>query len=188
MADLHRCMARAVRSVSPLGGASRVIAPSDDAARRIRIFFPALSPVVWPHPEPEPAAAGRAVRVLVPGAMSLAKGLEVLEACVADSARRNLGLFFRVLGFVARPMATWPQAPLSISGEFADGTLDALIAAEGGDVCFFPAQCPEVFSYTLSQRTTRGCRSSPRESVRYRSGSPPRREGAWCPGMRAQER
>jgi len=133
-----------------LGGASRVIAPSEDAARRIRIFFPPLSPVVWPHPEPEPAAAGRAVRVLVPGAMSLAKGLEVLEACVADSARRNLGLFFRVLGFVARPMATWPQAPLSISGEFADGTLDALIAAEGGDVCFFPAQCPEVFSYTLS--------------------------------------
>jgi len=28
--------------------------------------------------------------------------------------------------------------------------LDALIAAGVGDVCFFPAQCPEVFSYTLS--------------------------------------
>jgi hypothetical protein len=46
--------------------------------------------------------------------------------------------------------AVWPQAPLSISGEFPPGKLQELIALEGGDVVFFPAQCPEIFSYTLS--------------------------------------
>jgi hypothetical protein len=88
--------------------------------------------------------------VLVPGALSIAKGLEVLEACVADSGKRDLGLHFRVLGFVARPLKTWPEAPLTISGEFPPGRLADLIALEGGDVVFFPAQCPEIFSYTLS--------------------------------------
>ena len=133
-----------------LGAAARVIAPSADAARRIAAFFPEVSPVTWPHPEDSPPSRPAPVRVLVPGAISIAKGLEVLEACVADAAGRGLGLHFRVLGFVARAMKTWPEAPLSISGEFPPGRLAELIALEGGDVVFFPAQCPEIFSYTLS--------------------------------------
>jgi hypothetical protein len=103
-----------------------------------------------PHPEYSPHRLTLPVRVLVPGAISIAKGLEVLEACVADSTARNLGLHFRVLGFVARPLRTWPDAPLTISGEFPPGKLAELMALEGGDVVFFPAQCPEIFSYTLS--------------------------------------
>jgi glycosyltransferase involved in cell wall biosynthesis len=130
--------------------ASRVIAPSADCATRIAAFFPGIAPVIWPHPEGEPPAIPRQVRVLVPGAISRAKGLDLLEACVADSAARNLGLHFRVLGFVGRPLATWPKAPLSISGEFPDGKLPDLMALERGDICFLPSQCPETFSYTLS--------------------------------------
>ena len=133
-----------------LRSASRVIAPSADCATRIAAFFPGIAPVVWPHPEGEPPEIPRQVRVLVPGALSRAKGLDLLEACVADSAARNLGLHFRVLGFVARPLATWPKAPLSISGEFPEGKLPDLMALERGDVCFLPSQCPETFSYALS--------------------------------------
>ena len=133
-----------------LRSASRVIAPSADSAKRIAAFFPGIAPVVWPHPEREPPENPPPIRVLVPGAISRAKGLDLLEACVADSAARNLGLHFRVLGYVARAMDTWPGAPLTISGEFPAGKLNELIALEGGDVCFFPAQCPEVFSYALS--------------------------------------
>jgi hypothetical protein len=109
-----------------------------------------VKPATWPHPEDAPPRLPSPVRVLVPGAISIAKGLEVLEACVADAAARDLGLHFRVLGFVARPLKTWPHAPLTISGEFPPGKLDELMALEGGDVVFFPAQCPEIFSYTLS--------------------------------------
>src|SRR6185312_7721280 len=67
-----------------LAGAQRVIAPSSDAARRIRRFFPAVSPLVWPHPEDPATSAVTPARVLVPGALSAAKGLDVLEACVRD--------------------------------------------------------------------------------------------------------
>ena len=133
-----------------LRGASRVIAPSADCAARIAAFFPGVAPLVWPHPEDDSPQIPRHLRVLIPGAISRAKGLDLLEACVADSAARNLGLHFRILGFVGRPLATWPQAPLSISGEFPEGTLPELMASEGGDVCFLPSQCPETFSYTLS--------------------------------------
>jgi glycosyltransferase involved in cell wall biosynthesis len=133
-----------------LRSASRVIAPSADCATRIAAFFPGIAPVVWPHPEGGSPEIPRQVRVLVPGAISRAKGMDLLEACVADSATRDLGLHFRVLGFVARPLATWPMAPLSISGEFPDGKLHELMAVERGDVCFLPSQCPETFSYTLS--------------------------------------
>jgi glycosyltransferase involved in cell wall biosynthesis len=138
-----------------LQGAARVIAPSGDCARRIARFFPGVQALLWPHPE-ERRAVSAPLRVLVPGAISHAKGMDILEACVADAAHRALPLHFRVLGFLARKLAVWPQAPVSIRGEFPEGRLDELIALERGDVCFFPVQCPETFSYTLSSALDSG--------------------------------
>ena len=133
-----------------LGKAERVIAPSRDAARRIGAFFPAVTPLVWPHPELDATPAAAPLRVLVTGAISPAKGLGLLEACVRDAAARALPLHFRVLGYLARPIPVWPQLPFSIAGEYRERDLDAMIALERGDAFFFPAQCPETFSYTLS--------------------------------------
>jgi glycosyltransferase involved in cell wall biosynthesis len=135
---------------SLLRDAARVIAPSEDSARRIAAFFPGVASVVWPHPEEAPRPARACARVLVPGAISTAKGIDVLEACVADALARGLPLHFRVLGFVGRPLPLWPQAPLSVRGEYPEGRLEELIAVEGGDVILFASQCPETFSYTLS--------------------------------------
>jgi len=132
-----------------LAAAGRVIAPSHEAARRLTTFFPSLTVHVWPHGEDE-APAAAPLRVLVPGAISPEKGVEVLAACVADAKRRQLPLFFRVLGYTSRPIAPWPAQPYSVSGEYPEGRLPALFAQERGDVVFFPAQCPETFSYTLS--------------------------------------
>jgi glycosyltransferase involved in cell wall biosynthesis len=139
-----------------LGAAGRVIAPSEDAATRIRSFFPDANVVVWPHPEGEPTAAPTPLRVLVPGAISPAKGLEVLEACVEDAAARGLPLHFRVLGFTARPIAAWPDRPYSFTGEYRESDLARLIALERGDAFFFPAQVPETYSYTLSAALATG--------------------------------
>lgn len=133
-----------------LAAAGRVIAPSMDCAGRVRRFLPSVAPVVWTHPR-GPAQAPRApLRVLVPGAISPAKGMALLEACVRDAAARGLPLHFRVLGYTARPLPPWPALPFSLTGEFEEGRLPELIALERGDVVFFPAQCPESFSYTLS--------------------------------------
>ena len=132
-----------------LAAAGRVIAPSREAARRLTTFFPSITVHVWPHGEDE-VPARLPVRVLVPGAISPEKGVEVLAACVADAKRRQLPLFFRVLGYTSRPIAPWPAQPYSVSGEYPEGRLPELLAQERGDAVFFPAQCPETFSYTLS--------------------------------------
>lgn len=133
-----------------LAAAGRVIAPSRDCAGRVRGFLPSVSPVVWSHPRGRARTLRKPLRVLVPGAISPAKGMALLEACVRDAAARDLPLHFRVLGYTARPLPSWPALPFSLTGEFDEGRLPELIALERGDVVFFPAQCPESFSYTLS--------------------------------------
>ena len=138
-----------------LESAHRVIAPSNDTAARMRAFFARVSPVVWAHPEDDPRVV-RTMRVLVPGAISPAKGLDVLATCVRDARDRALPLHFRVLGYVARPVGEWPQLPVSVSGEYREGDLEALVALERGDAFFFPAQCPETWSYTLSAALASG--------------------------------
>ena len=87
------------RSTRLLRGASRVVAPSEDAARRIRRHFPATRPVVEPHevpvgphhaalvPAPPPAPA----RVITVGAIGVEKGYDVLLDCARDAAARNFG-------------------------------------------------------------------------------------------------
>src|SRR6185312_12715116 len=118
--------------------------------RRIRRFFPAVSPVVWPHPEDPATSAVTPARVLVPGALSAAKGLDVLEACVRDAAARALPLHFRVLGYTARPIPAWPALPFSVSGVYREADLAELIALERGDVVFVPALVGETVADTLA--------------------------------------
>jgi glycosyltransferase involved in cell wall biosynthesis len=137
-----------------LGGATRVIAPSQDAARRIKRHFPGIAVEVWPHGDAAPAAAP-ALKVLVLGGVSPSKGMHLLEACARDAKRRGLPLRFRVLGHVAWP-TDGESLPLSYTGEFAEGELPALLEQERGDAIFFPAQWPETWSYTLSDALASG--------------------------------
>jgi GT2 family glycosyltransferase/glycosyltransferase involved in cell wall biosynthesis len=133
-----------------LQGADRVIAPSRDVALRVTKYFPDVRPVVLPHPEARPLPIAPAVRVITLGSLSPEKGLHVVAACALDARRRDLGLAFRVLGSTTDPVPQWPHVPLSIHGQYADGELATLIAAERPDVIWFPAQVPETYSYTLS--------------------------------------
>jgi len=161
-AQCHRCLDRqpaqwplsidAWREVFArmLDGAGRVIAPSEDAARRLHAFFPRVHTKVWPHPWEPGAPPSVPMRILVPGALSPEKGLGLLEACVNDAWERRLPLHFRVLGYTAYAIPAWPLRPYSLSGEYPEGRLAELLALERGDALFFPAQCPETFSYTLS--------------------------------------
>ena len=136
--------------------ASRVIAPSRDLAARVRRFFPDVAPLVWPHAERDAARPRAVARVLVLGAISPAKGFEVLDACVRDAQARSLPLHFVVIGYLVRPIAQWPNAPLTLMGEYPDERLDEAIALARGDAILFPAQCPESFSYTLSAALASG--------------------------------
>ncbi|HEY1327073.1 MAG TPA: glycosyltransferase [Casimicrobiaceae bacterium] len=133
-----------------LRGADRVIAPSEDVAQRIARYVPEVSVSVWPHPEPAPPPLPRVLRVVVLGNLTREKGLHVVAACAEDARDRRLPMTFRVVGSTTEPVPQWPDAPLTIHGQYEDAELARLLAAEKADVVWFPAQVPETFSYTLS--------------------------------------
>jgi GT2 family glycosyltransferase/glycosyltransferase involved in cell wall biosynthesis len=132
-----------------LRDADRVFAPSRDVAQRVARYFPDVDITVLPHAQ-EHLVAPRVVRVALLGGLSPEKGLRVLTACAADARARGLPLSFRVLGLTSEPVPQWPDAAVSIHGQYADSDLPALIAAERPDVIWFPSQVPETYSYTLS--------------------------------------
>ncbi|MEO8739688.1 MAG: glycosyltransferase [Casimicrobiaceae bacterium] len=133
-----------------LRNAERVFAPSQDVAQRMARYFPDVTTVVLPHAEIARGPAPQVVRVLTLGSLSPEKGLRVVTACAVDARARTLPLSFRVIGGTTEPVPQWPQAALSIHGQYVDADLPALIAAERPDVIWFPAQVPESYSYTLS--------------------------------------
>jgi GT2 family glycosyltransferase/glycosyltransferase involved in cell wall biosynthesis len=132
-----------------LRGAARVIAPTRDVAQRIARYFPDLSATVMAHPE-SPIEMTRAIRVAVLGNLSPEKGLRVVAACARDARARGLPLAFRVLGSTTEGLPQWPEASLSIHGQYEDNDLAILVAAERPDVIWFPAQVPETYAYTLT--------------------------------------
>jgi glycosyltransferase involved in cell wall biosynthesis/GT2 family glycosyltransferase len=129
--------------------ADRVFAPSRDVAERVARYFPDIGMTVLPHAQ-ENVVVPRVVRVVILGRLSPEKGLHVLSACAADARARGLPLSFRVLGATTEPVPQWPDAAVSVHGEYADSDLAALIAAERPDAIWFPSQVPETYSYTLS--------------------------------------
>ena len=133
-----------------LRGADRLIAPSNDVAQRIHHYFPELAINVWPHPEDSPPPLKRAVRVVVLGNLTPAKGLHVVAACAEDARQRDLPLTFRVLGSTTEPVPQFPDAPLTILGQYPDAELLQLLLGERPDVILFPAQVPETYAYTMS--------------------------------------
>jgi glycosyltransferase involved in cell wall biosynthesis len=133
-----------------LRGASRIIAPSQDVASRVRRYVPDLAIEVWPHPEATAPPVPRTVRVGILGNLSPEKGLHVVAACARDAKERGLPLVFRVLGSTTEPIPQAPDAPLTIYGQYVDSELPQLIAAENPDVLLFAAQVPETYAYTLS--------------------------------------
>jgi glycosyltransferase involved in cell wall biosynthesis/GT2 family glycosyltransferase len=133
-----------------LRGAERVIAPSRDVAKRIANYFPDVAVMVLGHPETPVAAVPRITRVVTLGNLSPEKGLRIVAACAEDARARKLPLAFRVLGSTTEAVPQWPQAPLSIHGQYSDGELASILGAERPDVIWFPAQVPETYSYTLS--------------------------------------
>ena len=140
-----------------INGASRVILPSNDAAARLKRYYPEANYVYLPHPEAADAFSAAAerrtrepVKVLVLGDLSLAKGAYMLEDCAVDARERKLPLSFRLLGWSRLDIRREPDVPLELLGPYDDEQLDRLIELERADIIFFPAQWPETYSYTLS--------------------------------------
>ncbi|NBC49499.1 MAG: glycosyltransferase [Gammaproteobacteria bacterium] len=140
-----------------LASAERVIAPCNDVSTRINRYRTGLPLVTWPHPEVEnpghyPLARRSLARrkILLLGSLSDAKGLGLVSAAAIEVARQGLLLDLRVIGSIRRRVPLWPEANLSVQGEYAEADLLTLIERERPDAFLFASVIPETFSYTLS--------------------------------------
>lgn len=144
-----------------LQGARTVIAPSVDTATRLRRYVPNANLRVCPHLDlegialPTPAApreldADTPLRIAIIGALSQLKGADVLEDVAVLAARQGAPLEFHLLGYAYRNLITQPRASLTVHGPYDEADLDGLLAWLKPDLVWFPAQCPETYSYTLS--------------------------------------
>lgn len=142
--EWRRCMGSLLKS------AERVIAPSQDLARRVQAYFPDIRFQVHGHPDigVEPATVPH--KVLVLGGLTIEKGLKLLEACALDARMRKLPLFFKLIGHTVEPVVRFPEVPLVIGGTYRDEDLKLIIALEKADAILFPSQIPESYSYTLT--------------------------------------
>jgi GT2 family glycosyltransferase/glycosyltransferase involved in cell wall biosynthesis len=147
------------RSAAMLRAARRVVVSCDDAATRLRRHVPLLRPVVSPWEDPIPAHAGHwpptpadgeALRIVVPGAIGPEKGYDVLLACARDAVRRDLAVFFVVVGHTvddARLMAT---GTVFVTGRYDEAEAVDLIRRQDAHLAFIPSVWPETWCYALS--------------------------------------
>lgn len=145
-----------------LGQARYLIAPSGDVAQRMKRFVPTARIEVVPHATlnllqavrtaqaPRLLPEGQSLKIVVLGALSKIKGADVLEEIAMLAARQNVPLEFHLLGYAYRSLRTQPKARLTVHGGYEEKDLPLLLEWLQPDVVWFPAQCPETYSYTLS--------------------------------------
>ncbi|XOB92489.1 glycosyltransferase [Pseudomonadota bacterium 24LQ007] len=133
----------------------RVIAPSKDTAARIQQYYPELDVIAAYHPDsvsPEvnwtPPTEGEPLRVAVIGALSALKGADILEQTAKLAEKQQLPLSFRLFGYAYRTLAKSPN--LSVTGPYQEEQLNDMLRDWQPHIAWFPSQCPETYSYTLS--------------------------------------
>ncbi|HWA79866.1 MAG TPA: glycosyltransferase [Acetobacteraceae bacterium] len=145
------------RSSGELAGARHVIAPARDVAARYRRHFPGLAATVvpWEDDSALPDANSRPFRtprtVVVIGAISIAKGYNVLLSAARDAAWRNLKLRFALVGYSHDDRRLIETGRVFVTGAYHAEELPRLIAAQEADFAFLPSVWPETWCFTLSE-------------------------------------
>jgi glycosyltransferase involved in cell wall biosynthesis len=146
------------RSTVFLGGARRVVAPSTDAAARMRRHFPALRPAVVPLEDdngvadpPRPRARSGICRVCTVGAITVHKGYDVLLACARDAAERDLPMEFVVVGHTIDDARLLATGRVFVTGRFTPEEAVPLIRAQDASMAVLPSIWPETWSFALTE-------------------------------------
>lgn len=145
-----------------------LITPSEDVAFRMHRFVPAANVQLAPHatvdkkamshPAPKPGKldVGDRLKIVVIGALSKVKGADLLEEVASLAARHNKLVDFHLVGYAYRNLITQPKARLTVHGSYDESDLPSLLHWLQPDLIWFPAQCPETYSYTLSSALESG--------------------------------
>ncbi len=154
------------RSARLLAGARHILAPSEDAAVRLRRHFPSVNVRRVPYSDdtgltgaPIPSRPGRGVaRICVIGAIGVEKGYEILLACARDAAERDLKLEFIVVGHTIDDRRLLDTGRVFVTGEFHPAEAVPLIQAQNAALAWLPSVWPETWCFTLSEAWNAGLR------------------------------
>ncbi len=152
------------RSARLMAGARRVIAPSEDAAARIRRHFPAVRPTVQPHEDDTALGelpfsnSTNAGRICVVGAIGVQKGYQVMLECARDAADRRLPLEFVVVGHTIDDRRLLATGRVFITGSYAPDEAVSLIRAQNASLALLPSIWPETWCFGLGEAWRAGLR------------------------------
>ncbi len=154
------------RSAGVLAGARRVVVPSADPALRLARYFPGVIPDVVAHEDdsgladsPPPLRDPGICRIVVIGAVGVAKGYDVLLACARDAAARTLPLGFVVVGHTIDDAPLLATGRAFVTGPYAPDEAVALIRAQKAAIAFIPSVVPETWCFTLTEAWRAGLRA-----------------------------
>lgn len=163
------------RSGRLLAGARRVVAPSADAATRLRRHFPMIEVQTVPHGDdsalsdatiesrpgwgddalqaaPNARRSGRGTaRICVIGAIGVEKGYEILLACARDASERDLKLEFVVVGHTIDDGRLLDTGRVFVTGGFRPAEAVPMIRAQDAALAWLPSVWPETWCFTLSE-------------------------------------
>lgn len=137
-----------------LRAARLVVAPDLDVVQRLERYLPGLRVEAVPHEEDvQPALvaapSGPVRHVLVIGALSHIKGLEVLRQLARAARSQGRDMRFTLLGHSSDDTALRAEG-VRVLGRYDDAELQGLIAAEAPDLILIPSIWPETYCYVLS--------------------------------------
>jgi len=134
-----------------LSQAERIFVPSEMVAHKLTSHWPTLPLRVLAHPPRhewlQPVQAVR--KIVVMGGLSPTKGLHRVVACATEAQLNKRPLHFVLLGYTSEVVPLSPELPVSLTGQYEDEDLPALLALQRADAVWFPSQIPETYSYTL---------------------------------------
>jgi hypothetical protein len=142
-----------------IADADRVIAPSRDVARRFSRFFPALKPIVAAHPEISKASreiafpsltANGPLRVALLGDFLRHKGKDIVLECAKIARAQGHELGFELIGDPYNDSRALAEAGIWVSGRYQEHDVHVLLKRRQPHLIWYPALCPETYSYTLS--------------------------------------
>jgi glycosyltransferase involved in cell wall biosynthesis len=147
-----------------VAAAARVIAPSNDAARRTQQTFPSIRIIVAAHldrdkgiePSPPRLALGMPLRIGVLGTLTLEKGLDVVLQCSAVARRSGLPLQFVLVGSGNARTHDLEQSGVEVTGSYPRDAVAGKLAEMGVHALWYPSQVAETYSYTLSEGLASG--------------------------------
>ena len=151
------------RSAELFARARGIFAPSSDAAKRMRRYFPrtvfqvqAFAATGTDAPAARPSAKNGVCRVCVAGSIGQHKGYDVLLACARDAAANRLPIEYIVAGDTIDDEALFETGHVFVTGTYRPDEGVDLIRRQDASLGFLPSVWPETWSFVLSELWSAG--------------------------------